>query len=116
VLLKNQHKLDLTATELLVLINLLSFWWYADALPFPRVATLAKRMNVTPRTVQRCLQKLVDKGLLAKKRDIGKDGMEREVLDPDGLVGTLKQMAMNDPTFEHRQHRMRVSDETACPF
>src|SRR5215211_3032496 len=29
VLLKNQHKLDLTATELLVFINLLSFWWYA---------------------------------------------------------------------------------------
>lgn len=106
VLLKNQHKLDLTPTELLVLINVLSFWWYVEELPFPRVTTLAKRMNVTPRTVQRALQKLFDKGLLTKKRDLGKDNVEREVLDPSGLVEILKRWAIEDPAFEHRRHRM----------
>ena len=113
VLLKNQHKLDLTPTELVVLINVLSFWWYADELPYPRISTLAKRMNVTPRTVQRCLQRLNERGLLQKKIDIGEDGKSREVLDPDGLVAALKVLAVDDPAFQHRQlqHLKRTMEE-----
>jgi len=105
VLLKNQHKLDLTPTELVVLINVLSFWWYVEELPFPRISTLAKRMNVTDRTVQRCLKQLIQKGLLTRKSDIGKDGEMRDVLDPDGLVSALKKLAVDDPAFRHRQEQ-----------
>ena len=111
VLLKNQHKLDLTPTELVVLINVLSFWWYVEELPFPRISTLAKRMNVTDRTVQRCLKKLAQKGLLKRKTDIGKDGEMREVLDPEGLVAALKKLAVHDPAFRHRQGSKRAMEE-----
>jgi predicted DNA-binding transcriptional regulator len=103
VLLKNQHKLELTPTELVVLINVLSFWWYVEDLPFPRITTLAKRMNVTDRTVQRCLKQLIQRGLLERKTDIGRDGKMREVLNPDGLVAALKKLAVVDPAFRHRQ-------------
>ena len=115
VLLKNQHKLDLTPTDLLVLLNVLSFWWYVEELPYPRVATLAKRMNVTPRTVQRSLQKLNEKGLLVRKTDVGKDGTEREVLDPSGLVESLKRLSLDDPAFQYRQ-RTRGGANEAGPI
>lgn len=111
VLLKNQSRLGLSATELLVLLNVLSFWWYAEELPFPRGTTIAKRMGMTPRTVQRSLQALIDKGLLAKKRDFGRDNKERDVLDPSGLVEALKKLAVDDPAFTHRQHRLTGQDQ-----
>lgn len=110
VLLKNQHRLGLQPTELLVLINILSFWWYAEGLPYPRITTLAKRMGVTPRTVQRSLQKLIEKGLIEKKPDVGQDGVEREVLDPSGLVDRLKKVALDDPSFQYRQRQKVRSD------
>lgn len=106
VLLKNQNRLGLSATELLVLLNVLSFWWYVEELPFPRGTTIAKRMGVTPRTVQRAFQSLIDRGLLAKKRDIGRDDKEREVLDPSGLVEALEKLAIDDPSFSHRKYRL----------
>jgi DNA-binding MarR family transcriptional regulator len=105
LLLKHQSKLELTATELVVLINLLSYWWYVDELPFPRVTTLAKRMNVTPRTVQRAIQRLTELGLLKKVTD-HKDGRERDVLDPAGLVQKLKEFARQEPRVQAKQLEM----------
>lgn len=113
VLLKNQTRLGLSATELLVLLNVLSFWWYVEELPFPRGTTIAKRMGMTPRTVQRSLQALIDRGLLAKKRDVGRDNKERDVLDPSGLVEALKKLAVDDPAFTHRQHRLAGQDQVS---
>lgn len=116
VLLKNQSRLGLSATELLVLLNVLSFWWYAEELPFPRGTTVAKRMGVTPRTVQRSLQALIDKGLLTKKRDLGRDNKERDVLDPSGLVELLRKLAVEEPAFTHRQHRLNGKDQSRRPM
>lgn len=67
-LLRLQSKYGLTATELLVLINLLAHWWDASRAVFPRVSIIAKRMDVDVRTVQRCVQKLEKKGLLGRDR------------------------------------------------
>jgi DNA-binding MarR family transcriptional regulator len=114
VLLKNQYKLKISTTELVVLINVLSFWWYAEKLPYPRVSNLAKRMNVTPRTVQRCIQGLIEKGLLAKKEDVGDDGQLREVLDPGGLVAALQTLAIEDPLTRLRLLEGKVAAE--IPF
>ncbi|WP_443969589.1 helix-turn-helix domain-containing protein [Sphingobium sp. CR28] len=65
-LLKLQSKYDLTPTELLVLINLLAHWWEPDRPVYPRSTTIAKRMDVQTRTVQRALAKLEKRGLLER--------------------------------------------------
>ena len=65
-LLRLQSKYALTATELLVLINLFAHWWDPDRPVYPRSTTIAKRMNVDTRTVQRATQKLERLGLLEK--------------------------------------------------
>lgn len=68
-LLAKQYALDLTCTELVILQNLLLSWWEAGKNPFPRSATIAKRMGVHQRSVQRGLSALVKKGFVHRVID-----------------------------------------------
>lgn len=68
LLLKKQKEFGLESTEVVVLLNLLASWWEPEKLPFPRTTTIAQRMHVTTRTVQRCLKSLEDKGFITKHR------------------------------------------------
>jgi predicted transcriptional regulator len=63
-LLRLQTKLKLTPTDMVVLINLLAHWWDPARAVFPRSATIAVRMGVAKRTVQRSTQKMVKAGLI----------------------------------------------------
>jgi DNA-binding MarR family transcriptional regulator len=67
-LLRMQGTLKLTATDMVVLVNLLVHWWDPNRAVFPRSTTIAKRMGVTTRTVQRATDKMVRAGLLERKR------------------------------------------------
>ncbi|SFP51210.1 helix-turn-helix domain-containing protein [Sphingomonas rubra] len=84
-LLRLQSKYDLTPTDMLVLINLLAHWWDPARAVYPRSTTIAKRMGVDKRTVQRATQKLENAGLLS--RDITEEG--RRVFKFDRLVEKL---------------------------
>lgn len=88
VLLRKQVQLGLNPSEVVTLLNVLSFWWKADALPFPGAAVLAKRMGTTPRTIERNLNGLVEKGLIKKVNLEGK-----RHYDPSNLVALLKEYA-----------------------
>jgi hypothetical protein len=102
VLLKNQHKLGLSATDLVVLINLTMQWWYRERLPFPKSATIAKRMGASVRTVQRSLNRLEKLALVGK---VPLD--QRRAFDPSALVERLIVIAQHDPAF---QPRLRAPD------
>lgn len=65
-LLRLQTKLKLTATDMVVLTNLLAHWWDPARAVFPRSTTIAKRMGVTKRTVQRSTQKMINYGLIER--------------------------------------------------
>ena len=66
-LLRLQTKLNLTATDMLVLVNLLAHWWDPGRAVFPRSTTIATRMGVAKRTVQRSTQKMVRAGLMDRE-------------------------------------------------
>jgi Mn-dependent DtxR family transcriptional regulator len=51
---------------MLVLINLLAHWWDPAKAAFPRSTTIARRMAVDTRTVQRSTSKLANSGLMTK--------------------------------------------------
>src|SRR5262249_43891058 len=70
VLFKHQATLRLTDTELVVLLNICTHWWYAERLPFPRTTAIAQRMGSLSRrrTVERALRSLTTKGLIRKVR------------------------------------------------
>lgn len=121
VLLKNQYKLGLTPTEMMVLVNVLSFWWYEDQLPYPALSTISKRMSVTPRTIQRSLSGLIQKKLLERRTIETSKGEKQDVLDPRGLVRQLEAFAMTDKDFLYRQTKMHeeipgVGDNAKSPF
>jgi hypothetical protein len=95
LLLKHQETLQLSPTELVVLLNVLMHWWYRDQKPFPRPTTIARRMGSTVRTVQRAIAKLESDGLLIRQMGAKK----AIVLDPDPLVQRLNALAKTDTDY-----------------
>jgi predicted DNA-binding transcriptional regulator len=76
-LLRMQTKLGLTATDMMVLANLLVHWWDPARAVYPRSSVIAKRMGVTKRTVQRSTEKMIRKGLMDRvKLEDGKRGFQ----------------------------------------
>lgn len=68
LLLRRQRELCLTSTDLVVLLNVLMHWWYADSPPFPRPTAIANRMGLNVRSVQRSVKDLEAMGLI--RRDL----------------------------------------------
>jgi DNA-binding transcriptional ArsR family regulator len=117
ILLKKQAVLGLSPTDVLVLLNVTMHWWYADQRPFPRTTTIADRMGVDRRTVERALKRLSDLGLLTRSRQT-LEGTERIVCDPAGLVARLEELARDDPNYRVRRTRVATTskDESHEPM
>ena len=88
VLLRKQGTLDLSASELNVLVNLIRFWWLSGKAPFPSPEKMATEMGVTPRTVYRNLASLEEKGFLQRIEKAG----EVTRYDLNGLVKKLAEV------------------------
>lgn len=113
ILLKRQAALGLSATDMLVLINITMHWWYAAQRPFPRTTTIAKRMGVDARTVQRSLKKMGDAGLITREIELDENGDERTVCDLSGLVERLEHYAALDEDYRLRA-RLKSQKEGAA--
>ncbi len=114
ILLKKQNELELSATDLIVLINITMHWWYEGQKPFPRSQTVATRMGIDPRTVQRSMRKMQNKGLLQRQKITNSVGEEQTVFDLGGLVSSLSKHAVNDPGYRDRLSDKELKNET--PF
>lgn len=68
-LLKLQKRLGLTAVDMIVLINLLSYWWDSRRSAFPRNSIVADRMGLSERTIQRSVNKMVRSGLIERAKN-----------------------------------------------
>lgn len=110
ILLKHQGDLGLSPTGLVVLLNVLMHWWYPEQKPFPRSTTIAKRMKVTPRTVQRAFQDLEDLKLLAREKDTNGS----VYFNPAPLVEKLVSLAKTDTDYLIRRER-RDGEEGLSP-
>ena len=94
ILLWGQAKLDLTADELNVLLQILSHWFYAGNDPHPAKATIAKRMGKHPRTVQAYLTSLETKGFITRQpRYRASKGQDANGYDLSGLAAKLEAIA-----------------------
>lgn len=108
LLFKHQDHLGISPTDLVVLLNVLMHWWYPHLKPFPRSQTIAKRMGVTPRTVQRSLNNLEKSGLIDRERKKSGGVM---YIDPTPLVEKLSKIAETDPDYIVRKGRLDGRDE-----
>lgn len=98
-LFRFQSQLELSNGELVTLLNILDHWWDPEKGPFPGVAALAKRMNSNPRSVQRHLKGLHEKGFAIRER--GDD--EKRRFNLDGLVHRLGALVAQDPTRKFKR-------------
>ena len=67
VILQRQKDLGLDAIDLNILFHLADHWWQPDNPPFPGKQTIADRMGVTARTVQRRIAALESAQLIERQ-------------------------------------------------
>lgn len=70
-LIQAQSELELTGTDILLLLNFMLHWWDPDSHPFPRSSTIARRTGLSVRTVQRTIRSLEERGFLDRIVDGG---------------------------------------------
>lgn len=75
ILLLSQKKLGLRSEDLNVLLNYLMHWYEPDRMPYPNPITIAKRMGVSARTVQRIIVDLRKRGFLEKMKQTNRYGV-----------------------------------------
>jgi hypothetical protein len=100
VLFKQQSALGLNAIDLVVLLNLTLHYWFEGRRPFVRPVTIAQRMDIGIRTVQRAVRKLEKRGLIKRKSRANAPGTE---FDISGLLDRLSELALRDPWFRRER-------------
>jgi DNA-binding HxlR family transcriptional regulator len=108
-LVRGQAKLGLSANEVVVLLNIMLHWWTRDRLPRPRSTAIAKRSGLGHRTVQRTLQSLEQKRLIA--RSDGPEGVPQYSLE--GLREALGKVARGDAWYRPKTDKLSGSTEGA---
>lgn len=107
LLFKAQARLGLNSNQLVLLLHLAEHWWDRDRLPFPEKATLASRMGLSPRQVQRYLTELQTGGFIQRiERYAAHKGQQSNYYDLSGLVEKLSKL---EPEFrEVKEQAKRV--------
>lgn len=58
VIIENQRAIGLDALDLAIVMHLAMHWWYPENKPRPSKSTIAKALNLHPRTIQKRLASL----------------------------------------------------------
>ena len=106
VLLVGQRRLGLKSVEMNVLIHLISFWWEDDRPPFPSKSTIAYRMNISPKTVQRAMTSMETKGLLRRVPRVDPRGQQTNAYDLTGLIKQLGPIVRDSSEAKLRRRRV----------
>jgi predicted transcriptional regulator len=94
VILENQKQLGLTAIDMCILLHLASKWWTAEGKPFPSKGTIAKALNVDPRTIQRRIAAMEKAGYLKREQRRTPTGSKTNIYHFDGLIEHSKPFAL----------------------
>ncbi len=94
-LLRGQARLKINATELAVLVHLIDHWWKADEMPWPSKRTLAERLRVGEKTIQRAMAHMEEENLIKRNPRFSKKNNARtsNEYDLSPLVERLKTIA-----------------------
>ena len=108
ILLERQDALGLDATDLAILAHLFKHWWTKDSLPCPSKGTIAKRLGITSRTVQKRIARMEDEGLVARRQRPrpGKRHASNEY-ELAGLMKKLEPMALEAVEQRKKQEAER---------
>jgi hypothetical protein len=87
IIIEKQKALGLDAIDMNIILHLSHYWWTAETLPFPSVATIADAIGVKPRTVQKRIKALDELGLLTRiERRHTRFGSDTNQYSFEGLI------------------------------
>jgi len=93
VIIENQRQLGLTPLDLNIVLYLASKWWTAEGKPFPSKSTMAKAMDVHPRTIQKHVAALEAAGYIRREERRTDLGSKTNIYHLDGLIKAAKPFA-----------------------
>jgi DNA-binding MarR family transcriptional regulator len=95
VIIEKQAALGLDALDMNIIVHLSHYWWRPDNLPHPSVETIAKAIQVTPRTVQKRIKAMQDLGLIKREeRRFTKTGSTTNLYSFQGLIDAARPYAL----------------------
>ena len=93
-----------------ILLQLADHWWERDNAPFPSKKTLADRIGVAPRTVQRRVHRMESAGFIKRiERHHPHGGNKTNRYSFDGLIKEADQFAQE--LLKQRETRKREESE-----
>jgi DNA replication protein DnaD len=113
LLLFLQAELSISPLGFNILINLISHWWESEEHPFPSQESLANRMGVSKRSVQREISNLVEKGLLEKKQNKPSHSKYkgRNTYNLSGLVKMLNDLALERVNNNQKNRTTKIEPQ-----
>jgi len=93
VIIENQRQLGLEPLDLNIVVYLASKWWTAEGKPYPSKSTMAKAMNVHPRTIQKHIASLEAAGYIRREERRTEAGSRTNIYHLDGLIKAAKPFA-----------------------
>jgi hypothetical protein len=107
LLLRAQARLGLDGRQLAILLHLAVHWWKAGERPYPAKKTIAERMRLSTRQVQRAIAAMEKHGLVRRipRRSVQGGGMTN-FYDLSGLVAKLQAL---EPEFRKADEEARAA-------
>jgi hypothetical protein len=93
LLFRAQSRLGLKSTHLVLVLQLAEFWWYDENLPWPKKETVAQRMGLKEKQVQRIARALEQRGYITRRTRMTPHGQTSNAYDLSGLVRKLAELA-----------------------
>jgi predicted transcriptional regulator len=94
IIIEKQAALGLDALDMNIILHLSHYWWQHDNAPHPSVATIAKAVQVTPRTIQKRIAALEKLGFIRREeRRYTQNGSVTNRYHFDGLIEAAKPYA-----------------------
>lgn len=94
VIIANQRQLGLNPLDLNIILYLASKWWTAEGKPFPSKTTMAKAMDVHPRTIQKHIAALEGAGYIKREERRSAAGSKPNIYHLDGLIAAATPFAI----------------------
>src|SRR3546814_10569709 len=106
----------LSPLDLNIIVYLASKWWTAEGKPFPSKTTMAKAMDVHPRTIQKHIAALEGAGYIRREERRTEPGSRTNIYHLDVLIKAVSPFAVvnlaeikDKAALSHRLQNLAVS-------
>lgn len=106
LLMEAQGKLKIKHAEFNVLVQLIHHWWDADKDPHPAKDSIARRMGLSPRQVQRVLTKLEKDGLIRRVERFS--GRKSQIANGYDLAPLVQKLGLVEPEFTKAKEQRKI--------